>query len=104
LGSACVASARRTAGRIRRGEPAGERVLAIANFAAVLYYSHGVALRKDCFGTTPKPSRRDDRYPESAVSEDVEVAVSAVDCGAFGKWRVRNSSTFGNSSRFRSPK
>jgi hypothetical protein len=60
---------------------------------------------KDCFGATPKLGRRGDRYPEFAGPAGVAAEGSGVDRSeAFGKWRVRNSSTFGNSSRFRSPK
>jgi hypothetical protein len=115
LGSACVSSA---TGRIRRGERAGERVLAIANFHLMLPYSRDVAqkgkpvsARHRCNGceATARLSNqhtRGVRYPESAVPVCVAAGRSGAATGgcATGKKRLRNSSAFGNSSRLRRPK
>src|SRR5438477_12567954 len=45
------------------------------------------------------PRRGANAYDSGALASPASVGTRA-----FGKWRVRNSSTFGNSSRFRSPK
>src|SRR5207247_10157026 len=94
-GSACVPS--RACG--------SERVLAVANFPLVPHYSHGVALRKHCFGATPKSTRQRLRYPEPVVPACVDSGDSGgATTLATGHLRFRNSSTFGSSSRFRRPK